>query len=177
MRRKFSKWSRTGTPWIWLNAGAVAISIIMVLGLLGVLAVYGLRHFWPNEVSHGRYLAPGFKPTELIGELTRTEWVPAEVLIASGLRVDPAQERYRRDLWKLGNRDLNGIDFAWVLADFVEEVSTPESIAVFERKQGGVLYGAISSLELGEETDPADALSDDRPVGPVSITSGRGQRT
>ena len=49
MRRKFSKWSRTGTPWIWLNAGAVAISIIMVLGLLGVLAVNGLRHFWPNE--------------------------------------------------------------------------------------------------------------------------------
>ena len=162
MRQKLRKWSRTGTPWIWINAGAVAICIVMVLGLLGVLAVNGLRHFWPNEVSHGRYLAPGFKPTELIGELTRTEWVPAEVLIASGLRVDPAQERYRRDLWKLGNRDLNGIDFAWVLADFVEEVSTPENIAVFERKQGGVLYGAISSLELGEETDPADALSDDQ---------------
>ena len=60
MRRKFSKWSRTGTPWIWLNAGAVAISIIMVLGLLGVLAVNGLRHFWPNEVIQGTYLAPGF---------------------------------------------------------------------------------------------------------------------
>ena len=162
MRRKFSKWSRTGTPWIWLNAGAVAISIIMVLGLLGVLAVNGLRHFWPNEVSQGSYVAPGFKSTELIGEVTRTEWVAADVLIASGLSVDPVQEMYRRDLWKLGNRDLNGIDFAWVLSDFVTEVSTPKRVVVFERKQGGVLYGAISSLVLGEDTDPTIALFDDQ---------------
>ena len=162
MRRKFSKWSRTGTPWIWLNAGAVAISIIMVLGLLGVLAVNGLRHFWPSEVTQGTYLAPGFNSTELIGEVTRTEWVAAEVLIASGLSVDPSQELYRRDLWKLGNRDLNSIDFAWVLSDFVTEVSTPERVAVFERNQGGVFYGAISSLVLGEDIDPSLALSDDQ---------------
>ena len=162
MRRKFSKWSRTGTPWIWLNAGAVAISIIMVLGLLGVLAVNGLRHFWPSEVVQGTYLAPGFNSTELIGEVTRTEWVAAEVLIASGLSVDPGQELYRRDLWKLGNRDLNSIDFAWVLSDFVTEVSTPERVAVFERKQGGVFYGAISSLVLGEDIDPSIALLDDQ---------------
>mgnify|MGYP001222394265 FL=1 len=162
MRRKFSKWSRTGTPWIWLNAGAVAISIIMVLGLLGVLAVNGLRHFWPNEVIRGTYLAPGFNSTELIGEVTRTEWVAAEVLIASGLGVDPGQELYRRDLWKLGNRDLNSIDFAWVLSDFVTEVSTPERVAVFERKQDGVFYGAISSLVLGEDIDPSIALLDDQ---------------
>ena len=162
MRRKFSKWFRTGTPWIWLNAGAVAISIIMVLGLLGVLAVNGLRHFWPNEVIRGTYLAPGFNSTELIGEVTRTEWVAAEVLIASGLSVDPGQELYRRDLWKLGNRDLNGIDFAWVLSDFVTEVSTPERVAVFERKQDGVFYGAISSLVLGEDIDPSIALLDDQ---------------
>ena len=162
MRRKFSKWSRTGTPWIWLNAGAVAISIIMVLGLLGVLAVNGFRHFWPSEVVQGTYLAPGFNSTELIGEVTRTEWVAAEVLIASGLSVDPGQELYRRDLWKLGNRDLNSIDFAWVLSDFVTEVSTPERVAVFERNQGGVFYGAISSLVLGEDTDPSLALLDDQ---------------
>ena len=162
MRRKFSKWSRTGTPWIWLNAGAVAISIIMVLGLLGVLAVNGLRHFWPSEVIQGTYLAPGFNSTELIGEVTRTEWVAAEVLIASGLSVDPGQELYRRDLWKLGNRDLNSIDFAWVLSDFVTEVSTPKRVAVFERKQGGVFYGAISSLVFGEDIDPSLALLDDQ---------------
>ena len=162
MRRKFSKWSRTGTPWIWLNAGAVAISIIMVLGLLGVLAVNCFRHFWPNEVVQGTYLAPGFNSTELIGEVTRTEWVAAEVLIASGLGVDPGQELYRRDLWKLGNRDLNSIDFAWVLSDFVTEVSTPERVAVFERNQGGVFYGAISSLVLGEDLDPSLALLDDQ---------------
>ena len=98
----------------------------------------------------------------MIGEVTRTEWVAAEVLIASGLSVDPGRELYRRDLWKLGNRDLNGIDFAWVLSDFVTEVSTPERVAVFERKQDGVFYGAISSLVLGEDIDPSIALLDDQ---------------
>ena len=72
------------------------------------------------------------------------------------------RDRYRRDLWKLGNRDLNGIDFAWVLSDFVKEVSTPERVAVFERKQGGIFYGAISSLILGEDVDPSIALFDDQ---------------
>ena len=44
MRRTFSDWLSGGAPWIWLNAGAVAASLIMVGGLLALIAVRGLGH-------------------------------------------------------------------------------------------------------------------------------------
>ncbi len=35
MNISVKEWFKSGTPWVWMNAGAVAISIIMVIGLLG----------------------------------------------------------------------------------------------------------------------------------------------
>ena len=35
-------WFKSGSPWIWLNAAAVSVSIIAVLGLLGVVETFGL---------------------------------------------------------------------------------------------------------------------------------------
>jgi len=42
------KWFKTGDPWIWLNAAAVSASLIIVIGLLLLIAVQGLSHFWPK---------------------------------------------------------------------------------------------------------------------------------
>ena len=50
MKISASKWLSSGTPFVWLNAGAVAISILMVVGLLGLLTVRGMAHFWPTDV-------------------------------------------------------------------------------------------------------------------------------
>ena len=36
---------KSGEAWVWMNAGAVAISLIMVVGLLGLVAVRGLVQF------------------------------------------------------------------------------------------------------------------------------------
>ncbi|MEQ8803360.1 MAG: hypothetical protein RLP45_15080, partial [Haliea sp.] len=43
-------WLRSGEPLIWLNGAAVSISVIAVVGLLLLLAVRGLSHFWPADV-------------------------------------------------------------------------------------------------------------------------------
>ena len=50
------KWFKTGDPWIWLNAAAVSASLIIVLGLLALIAVKGLSHFWPKSVMQAQYL-------------------------------------------------------------------------------------------------------------------------
>ena len=55
MKTEFNNWLRKGTPWIWINAGAVAISIVMVIGLLMLLAVRGINHFWPKDVLQATY--------------------------------------------------------------------------------------------------------------------------
>ncbi|MDO7573757.1 MAG: phosphate ABC transporter, permease protein PstA, partial [Oceanospirillaceae bacterium] len=50
MRIGARQWFASGLPWIWLNGAAVAINVIMVVGLLGLIAVRGLEHFWPAAI-------------------------------------------------------------------------------------------------------------------------------
>ncbi len=162
MRKKFNKWLNKGTPWIWLNAGAVAISIVMVLGLLTVLTVRGMSHFWPRDVIQANYNPPvAFgeqQATELIGEYIEAEQVSAIQLESSGIPVDTGQEFYRRQLMKFGNRDLNGADFGWVLTDYLAEVSFPEEIVALERREWGNFYGYLTGLaENGTELSIVDA--------------------
>ena len=63
---------KSGTPWIWLNAGAVAISVIMVVGLLALIAVRGLGHFWPKTVYEIEYLNND-ETVQVIGERVESE--------------------------------------------------------------------------------------------------------
>ena len=48
-------WFKSGTPWVWLNAAAVSASLIMVIGVLGLILVRGAGHFWPSEVIQFSY--------------------------------------------------------------------------------------------------------------------------
>lgn len=155
MNKKINKWLTNGTPWIWLNAGAVAISIVMVLGLLAILTVRGMSHFWPRDVAQAIYNPPvAFgeqQATELIGEYVEAEEVSAIQLTSSGIPVDASQELYRRQLMKFGNRDLSGADFGWILTDYLSEVTYPEDIVALERREWGNFYGYLTALnESGE---------------------------
>lgn len=44
-------WFRQGTPWIWLNAGAVALSLLLVSGLLAFIVVQSIGVFWPTDLQ------------------------------------------------------------------------------------------------------------------------------
>ena len=50
MRIGLKQWFSSGLPWIWLNGAAVSINIIMVVGVLALIAVRGLGHFWPAPI-------------------------------------------------------------------------------------------------------------------------------
>ncbi|MBU15714.1 MAG: phosphate ABC transporter, permease protein PstA [Gammaproteobacteria bacterium] len=151
MKSRANKWLRKGTPWIWFNAGAVAISIVMVIGLLLVLTIRGMNHFWPRDVLQATYnppVAAGERATtKLLGEHVETESVAAVQLVSSGIPVDESQELYRRQLMKFGNRDLTGADFGWVLPDYLSDISYPEELVVLERREWGNFYGFLSSVK------------------------------
>ena len=161
MKIKIMKWYRTGTPWIWANAGAVAISIVMVIGLLLLLTVRGMSHFWPRDVMQANYLPPaigsGLSATQVIGEFVESEDVAAEQIASSGIPVDGSQDFYRRNLMKLGNRDLTGIDFNWVLSDFVSDIEYPTNVIALERREWGNFYGFL--LEVRENGNPIASSS------------------
>ncbi len=152
MNKKLRKWFRAGSPWVWFNAGAVAISIVMVAGLIGLLAFNGLRHFWPNDVMQARYQPPGLPVTEVIGELVESETVAAERLQASGVDVELSKELYQRDLWKFGNREITGTDFGWLLTDYISEKEFPAALTVLERQQWGNFYGTPLALRERDKT-------------------------
>ena len=75
--QSFSSWSKNGTPWVWINAGAVSVSLVMVIGLLGLIAVRGLSHFWPADIVSINYTEPGQESTVLLGEMVDKEVVSA----------------------------------------------------------------------------------------------------
>ena len=45
-------WFKSGAPGVWISGGAVSIAVIMTIGLLAVIAVRGLGHFWPADLIH-----------------------------------------------------------------------------------------------------------------------------
>ena len=150
MKTQMSTWMRRGTPWVWLNAGAVAISILMVVGLLALLTVRGMSHFWPRDVMQADYAPPTSSgellSTQVIGEFVESEMVLSAQIASSGIPVDEAQGFYERQLVKLGNRDLTGADFTWVLSDYVHNVEYPENVVALERREWGNFYGHLSGI-------------------------------
>ncbi len=155
MKTSVSKWLSSGSPFVWLNAGAVAISVIMVVGLLGLLAVRGMAHFWPADVMQANYAPPVLsgepQVTEVIGERVESESVSSVQIASSGIPVDESVAFYDRQLVKMGNRDVTGADFAWLLSSFISEIRYPENIVAMERREWGNFYGFLASVsESGE---------------------------
>ena len=141
-------WIKSGTPWIWMNAGAVSIAVIMTLGLLSVIAVRGLAHFWPADVIVAEYQTPGAEPRLLAGERVQAEEVPRARLAASGLPVAAeGGEFMTRELLKVGNREVYGADFSWVVGEWLSNVHTPEDIVVLERREWGNFYGQLVNVK------------------------------
>lgn len=145
------EWFKTGSPWVWMNAGAVAICIIMVIGLLGLIAVRGLSHFWPADVVQGTYTQNG-ESRAIAGEIVETSEVLTKQLVEAGINIPEVNEFSTRHLLKIGNRDIYGSDFTWILEDFFSNQSHPEMLFTAERREWGNLYGYLRTIkESGTE--------------------------
>lgn len=140
------KFFQGGQHWVWLNAGAISISIIMVVGLLLLIAVRGLSHFWPAEVKTFELNIDGKKEV-VMGEIHNHE---------EDIQDGVEREQY---LLKMGNRDQYGIDFKWVNLKNIKETSIPKEVAVVERREWGNLYGFIESVTEDGQQKPATGES------------------
>jgi phosphate ABC transporter, permease protein PstA len=145
-------WSKSGAPWIWLNAGAVAASMVMVLGLLLLIAVRGFGHFWPHDLMEVDVTSPDGTVQRVLGELVRSEELPASVLHDAGVQIPRDILTVERHLIKQGNRDTLGRDFVWYLAPRMGEPSYPVNAMVLERREWGNLYGYPLELKEGGQT-------------------------
>ena len=151
-QQNLKSWIKSGAPGIWISGGAVSIAVIMTLGLLLLIAVRGLGHFWPADLMQARYSIPGQESRLLVGERVEAEQVSRARLKSAGFPVaENGPEFMTRDLLKIGNRDVNGSDFTWVIGEWLSEQSYPKELIALERREWGNFYGYPVSLKQGDQ--------------------------
>jgi phosphate transport system permease protein len=138
---------------VWLCGGSLALSLLLVSGLLVLLAVKGLGYFWPGPVIR-------FTLTDgrvLLGEVSQVRVVPPP-------RSSPGAREKVQTQVRVGNRDLTGIDFVWIDDEAsIASRETPPGAVVLERLEYGNFYGSIVEVKRGGETivKGADAAWDE----------------
>ncbi len=152
------QWFKSGQPWVWLNAGAVSVSLIMVFGLVILIAIRGLGYFWPADVFDATYQLTNGEKIRLIGEIDSVETIPAVQAADSGYQFDQSKEQVTRYLVKTGNRDVYGTDFRLAFAEYLDDIKYPENLLVAERQEWGNFYGFLLSVkENGQVVAEGDA--------------------
>ena len=156
MRETLRTWVQSGSPWVWFTAGAVSISLVMVIGLVALIAGNGLSHFWPARVAQLTLAGP--EPRVLLGEFTDSETVAASRVRDAGGQVPEGATVVTRVLLKRGNRDIDNQDFQWLNRPDIARIDYPADVAVIERLDWGNLYGRITGLKEGEASAPLTTL-------------------
>ena len=153
---------RTGEAYVWLNAGAVTICLLMIIGIMGLIAVRGLSHFWPADVLQATYSIDGTTQT-IIGEIYDEKSDPISRLTEAGMTVPagmrPTDEIARWSI-KQGNKDVTGQDFVWVTVPFLTNQQYPTDIIKLERLEYGNFYGRLQSVTVdGKQVSGAPAYT------------------
>lgn len=141
-----NKLFKNGDPYIWLTAGTLTISILMVTGLLALILVKGLGMFWPHKLVHYT-LKDG---TTVMGEIAKKESVPNQ------------KDSYRTKL-KIGNREVYALDFRWIENQNIVSQEYPETALAIEREEWGNMYGFFKGLKVDGRIKPFE-LADMRPL-------------
>jgi phosphate transport system permease protein len=145
-QRSLGAWVRSGAPWVWLTAGAVALSVMMVAGLVALIAWRGLGHFWPSDIVELKYLDDEAQQVTLIGRVTGGSDMPlAQYVELTGL-ADTREPRVERTQLKTGNRDHQSPDFRWLFTHRISETRAPEDLVEVERLEWGSLFGRLREV-------------------------------
>ncbi len=141
------QWFKSGAPWVWLNAAAVSVCLILVAGLLGLVAVRGAVHFWPAAVTEFSYQEDDGLIQTVAGEIVDTSITGAEMAKAAGYKMADDEDSLEQYLIKIGNRDINGVDFRWIQARNIKQQRSPVDMMVVERREWGNFYGYLAEVK------------------------------
>ena len=154
------KWFASGSPWIWLTAGAVSISLLALLGVVLLLAGQGMRYFWPSPVYLFELKQTAAGPVRVIGEIYQEQSLPREQLEQAGIMLPPeAGETVTRYLIKTGNREVQGQDFHRLLDTDIQQRSQPKDVLVLERQINGTAYGFLAGMLDNDQPLVGDNLA------------------
>ncbi|MEZ5615722.1 MAG: phosphate ABC transporter permease PstA [Rhodocyclaceae bacterium] len=139
-------WIKSGEPWIWTTAGAVALSLVAVYAVVWMTAAQGLGHWWPKPLVETTVKERDGTAQRLIGELRDREEISLLRLRESGYEIESQDKFTTRLLFKQGNRDIYGVDFRWIPAPLLGEMRTPRDVIAVERHEWGSFFGHLKSV-------------------------------
>ncbi len=138
-------WINKGEHWVWFSASAASIAVVLVFGLLMLIAARGLTHFWPHTVYEFQ-LMQGSDTISYAAEL-RNE----RIRVTEDPTNPEVKLRENQLLLKTANRDVYGLDFRWVDENALVSRQVAKGISVFERFEGGDLFGYILAFEYQDQ--------------------------
>ena len=125
---RFLRWWRRGSGFVWFSGATLALSLLMIGGLVGYIAVKGLGFFWPSP------LVQAVTPEgPVLGEISGVEQAQGE---------DSAKLQFH-----VGNRDVYGQDFRWIPRANVHDFTRPADALVVERLEYGPFIGRVQSVD------------------------------
>jgi len=139
-------WFKSGTPWVWFNAAAISICLIMVIGLVILIAARGMVHFWPVNIYQFQY-QDGKGEKTIVGEWADTVILSAAQAKEAGYPILKNADHLEQRLIKTGNRDLTGRDFRWIDAQYLKNEKKPEDLIKIERREWGNFYGRLKAVK------------------------------
>ena len=140
MPQSVRKFLDSGTLFVWLCGAGLAISLLMISGLMILIMVNGLGYFWPKDLVQ-LSLKDG---TAVLGEITGHEIIHNSVS-------EKLPEGKGRVQLKVGNRDMYGLDFRWVDEEQIQSRSFPKDVVFLERREWGNFYGRLHAVKRGED--------------------------
>ncbi|PNM27136.1 phosphate ABC transporter, permease protein PstA [Yersinia enterocolitica] len=141
------KWFASGSPWIWLTASAVSISLLALLGIILLLAGQGMRYFWPAPVYLFELKQTAAGPVKMIGEIYQQQTLSRQQLEQAGVMLpSQAGETVTRYLIKTGNREIQSQDFHRLLDSDIQQRTLPKDLLVLDRQNNGTAYGFLAGM-------------------------------
>ncbi|QOR40662.1 phosphate ABC transporter permease PstA [Billgrantia diversa] len=133
---------RSEGPWAWLAAGSVALSLLMLGGLMLLIGARGLAHFWPSS-------------------LEQIEMDDGRVVAGRAVRELPLEQGEGRErLYFTANRDLDGHVWHWLPVDAIVASERSRDLVVLERRRHGKFIGrlvAVGDVEAAPGHEPQRA--------------------
>ena len=127
---------RGGELFVWMTASGVALSLLMVAGMLTLIMINGLGQFWPGALQETRLRTQ----ETVIGQVVGEEVIPNSVSPDS-----PAGQRRFR--YRVGNRDVFGAEYRWINEADIVSSTRPDDLVVVQRREWGPAEGPEANIK------------------------------
>jgi phosphate transport system permease protein len=115
----------------------VVLALLLLSGMIGLIVVKGLSHFWPEDL----YQITTTSNDRFLGEAAEWQRVrpPQEAEGADAMEVE-------RTKYKIGSRDVYGLDFRWFDDTAVVLRERPAEALALERTNEGEMFGYLAAV-------------------------------